>query len=154
MQILYWRLRTSRFRQNLEINLTPPLYRSGWATNTLLHHYYRSYDDYRPLDHPEPRNSRGISEEFIFLTWIDIWHSDSYSCPHANQSTDLVALRAGSAESGKNNFPLRFPPFSLISGISRCQKWILQIKINSPMCSKFFRGWKFLRKKLVWKLNL
>ena len=47
-----------------------------------------------------------------------------------NQCTDLVALRAGSAESDENIFPLRFPPFSFIYGRFRCQKWILRIILH------------------------
>ena len=55
-----------------------------------------------------------------------------------SRCTDLVA---GSAESGKNNFPLDFPPDNFVLGCSKCQKWILRGKINFPSTAEhFFRS--------------
>ena len=48
----------------------------------------------------------------IAVLQVDLYRYYMYCCRHVNQSTDLVALRAGSVESGEKTF--RFPSFLIV----------------------------------------
>ena len=58
-----------------------------------------------------------------------------FGTPKFRGLLDLGPVRALTAGGSKKSSP----KVSLISGRSRCQKWILRIKLNFPMWSIFFR---------------